>query len=97
LFKVTTELVDKIKYLGTLNENMVQQIGIDKDVFTSDYHNYEKTIHELQSNVQNNVSYNQIIEQTQLTATMSNYRFIFWAFVAVCVLVLLFVIYSRSS
>jgi len=96
LFKVTSQLVDKIKYLGTLNENMVQQIGIDKDVFTTDFHNYEKVMNHLQNNVQNNVGYNEIVEQTQMTATMSNYHFIFWAIVAVCILIALFVIYSSS-
>jgi hypothetical protein len=96
LFKVTSELVDKIKYLGTLNENIVNQIGIDKDVFSTDFYNYEKVMNQLQNNVQNNVSYNEIIEQTQMTATMSNYHFIFWAIVAVCIIIFLFVIYSKG-
>jgi hypothetical protein len=90
LVDVTNTLVEKIKYLGNTNEDLLEQIGIDKRDFAKNLQEYNRVLLQTEKSVMVEKNQDDIVNLTTMNANMWNYRRILWIIIAVIILIVLY-------
>jgi len=95
LIEVTQRLIDKTDSLGSLNSDILNQIGIDKQTFYDNLEQYKALLQKLNTTSTTDNQQNEIVSETQLSATQANYSLMFWSVLVVVALLILIYFWKK--
>jgi len=89
LVDIANQIVEKIIYFESLNVNMINQMGIDKNVLDSNLKKYKelgKKFGVLNGSDMSNV--NEIIEDSKINVSNGNFNYTFWGILAIIIILI---------
>jgi hypothetical protein len=95
LVDITEKLIQKTDSLGSLNIDILNKIGIDKQTFYDDMEEYKKLLHKLKHQSKSDNTHTEIVRETEMSATRANYSLMLWSVLVVVALMILIYLWKK--